>query len=104
MEYHLNERVKELCRREGLQLKDLALKIGIAPESLSRAINGNPQLSTIKSIAEGLGVGIPDLFTSKKDTQLNAIIVFNGKAYTAQCLSDLKLCINEIEAESKKHY
>ena len=52
MEYNLSNRVKELCRQRGIQLKDLAQKMGIAPESLSRAINGNPQLSTIKSIAE----------------------------------------------------
>ncbi len=47
MEYNLSNRVKELCRQRGIQLKDLAKGMGIAPESLSRAINGNPQLSTI---------------------------------------------------------
>lgn len=34
----------------------------IAPESLSRAINGNPQLSTIQSIASNLNVEVADLF------------------------------------------
>ena len=42
MEYNLSNRVKELCRQRGIQLKDLAKEMGIAPESLSRAINGNP--------------------------------------------------------------
>ena len=52
MEYNLSSKVKELCRQRGIQLKDLAQKMGIAPESLSRAINGNPQLSTIKNLSE----------------------------------------------------
>jgi len=99
MEYNLCSRVKELCRQRGIQLKDLAQKMGIAPESLSRAINGNPQLSTIKSIAENLEIPISELFTIKEQIPLNAIIVCKNKTYTAQSLSELKLYVNEIENE-----
>ncbi|WP_295311120.1 helix-turn-helix domain-containing protein [Xylanibacter rarus] len=99
MEYNLSSRVKELCRQRGIQLKDLAQKMGIAPESLSRAINGNPQLSTIKSIAENLEIPISELFTIKEQIPLNAIIVCKNKTYTAQSLSELKLYVNEIENE-----
>ena len=99
MEYNLSNRVKELCSRRGIQLKDLAQKMGIAPESLSRAINGNPQLSTIKSIAENLEIPISELFTIKEQIPLNAIIVCKNKTYTAQSLSELKLYVNEIENE-----
>lgn len=99
MEYHLSSKVKELCRQRGIQLKDLAQKMGIAPESLSRAINGNPQLSTIKSIAENLEIPISELFTIKEQIPLNAIIVCKNKTYTAQSLSELKLYVNEIENE-----
>lgn len=99
MEYNLSSRVKELCRQRGIQLKDLAQKMGIAPESLSRAINGNPQLSTITSIADNLGVSISELFVVKEQIPLNAIIVCRDKTYTAQTLSELKLLVNEIERE-----
>lgn len=99
MEYNLSNRVKELCRQRGIQLKDLAQKMGIAPESLSRAIKGNPQLSTIKSIAENLEIPISELFTIKEQIPLNAIIVCKNKTYTAQSLSELKLYMNEIENE-----
>ena len=95
MECSLNNRVKELCRQRGMQLKDLASKMGIAPESLSRAINGNPQLSTITSI--NLGISISELFAVKEQIPLNAIIVCRDKTYTAQTLSELKLLVNEIE-------
>ena len=99
MECNLSNRVKELCHQRGIQLKDLAQKMSIAPESLSRAINGNPQLSTIKSIAENLEIPISELFTIKEQIPLNAIIVCKNKTYTAQSLSELKLYVNEIENE-----
>ena len=99
MKYNLSNRVKELCSQRGMQLKDLASKMGIAPESLSRAINGNPQLSTITSIADNLGISISELFAVKEQIPLNAIIVCRDKTYTAQTLSELKLLVNEIERE-----
>lgn len=99
MEYNLSNRVKELCSQRGIQLKDLAKAMGIAPESLSRAINGNPQLSTITCIADNLGISISELFAVKEQIPLNAIIVCRDKTYTAQTLSELKLLVNEIERE-----
>lgn len=99
MEYNLSNRVKELCRQRGIQLKELAKGMGIVPESLSRAINGNPQLSTIKSIADNLGISISELFAVKEQIPLNAIIVYRDKTYIAQTLSELKLYVNEIGRE-----
>lgn len=96
MEYNLSNRVKELCSRRGIQLKDLAQKMGIAPESLSRAINGNPQLSTIKSIAANLDISVSDLFVLREQVPLNAIIVCKGQSYAAQNLSELKQIVEEI--------
>lgn len=97
MEYNLSNRVKELCRQRGIQLKELAQKIGVAPESLSRAINGNPQLSTISSIAKNLDVSIAELFSEKKSLPLNGIIVYQDKVFVAQNLHELKMIVTEIE-------
>ena len=52
MKVNLSATVKDLCRMQGITLKDLAHKIGIAPESLSRTLNGNPQLSTLEVSAK----------------------------------------------------
>ncbi len=62
MSSELSTRVKYICTKQGKQLKDLAELMGIKPESLSRALNGNPQMSTIQSIAKALKVNIADLF------------------------------------------
>ena len=77
--------------------------MGVAPESLSRAINGNPQLSTISSIAANLEVSISELFSVKEQVPLNAIIICRDKTYVAQTISELKLLVNEIERECANH-
>lgn len=62
----------------------------IAPESLSRAINGNPQLSTIQSIAKNLNVEFATLFNSRLDqTDLTAIVVFRGKTQVTDNIDSL---------------
>ena len=44
MSKELANRVKEICADKGIQLKDLASIMNVKPESLSRTLNGNPQL------------------------------------------------------------
>lgn len=61
-------RVKEILKEKGLTQKDLADKMGVAEISLSRSINGNPNLSTLQKIADALGVKIEELFAPKGDT------------------------------------
>lgn len=63
---NLDNNIKRICKDKGIQLKDLASKMNISPESLSRALHGNPRLSTITSIANALDVNISELFTPKE--------------------------------------
>lgn len=55
----LANRVKEICADKGIQLKELAAIMDVKPESLSRTLNGNPQLSSLENIAKALNVGEP---------------------------------------------
>ena len=89
MNENISHKVKELCRDKGVTIKELAEKMDIAPESLSRAINGNPQLSTIRKIAEALGVSVTDLFDRSED-ELLAIVVCAGVTHTATTKAELK--------------
>lgn len=69
----------------------------IAPESLSRAINGNPQLSTIQAIAKNLNVEVADLFKISQDqSDLTAIVVFRGKTLVTDNINSLIDFANEI--------
>ena len=55
-------RVKEILKERGMKMYELAEKMEIAPESLTRALQRNPQYSTLKTIADTLGVSVRDLF------------------------------------------
>ncbi|WP_288290087.1 helix-turn-helix domain-containing protein [uncultured Alistipes sp.] len=55
-------RVKELCKEKGLQMQELADKLGITRITLTRNISGNPTISTLENIAAALGVPVPELF------------------------------------------
>ena len=94
MKVNLSAKVKNLCSSQNMTLKDLANKMEIAPESLSRALNGNPQLSTLESIAKKLGVNLSDLFASSPTISLHSIIVHDNTTYIAD---DLNSLINNVK-------
>lgn len=90
MENNLNKVVRELCRAQGITMKELASRMEIAPESLSRAINGNPTLSTLNNIADKLNVNVAQLFdTSFSSSDLLAIILFRGKTHVINSPKEL---------------
>lgn len=99
MSKELANRVKEICVEKGLQMKELAAIMNVKPESLSRTLNGNPQLSSLENIAKALSVGVADLFSDKTEScvisssttpnTLHSIIVYKDKTYIADNLNDL---------------
>lgn len=95
MDKTLSNQVKTLSQERGMTLKELAEKMGIKPESLSRALNGNPQLSTLENIANALGVGVAELLTGGRSYELltsdfTAIVVKNGRTMLFHSESDLR--------------
>ena len=62
----MNLRVKDVCKSKGVSVTDLAARMGIAQESLSRAINGNPTFQTLERIAGALGVSVSELIDEPK--------------------------------------
>lgn len=95
MSDNISHKVKELCCERGITIKQLAEKMKIAPESLSRAINGNPQLSTIRKISEALDVSISDLF-DRSEAELLAIVVCDGITHTASTKEELKRIVDAL--------
>ena len=90
MENNISKAVRFQCRKQGITMRQLAEKMKIAPESLSRAINGNPQLSTIQSIASNLNVEVADLFNNSLDqTDLTAIVVWRRKTLVTDDINSL---------------
>ena len=100
MAKELSQRVKELCSERGIQLKDLAERMSVKPESLSRAINGNPHLSTLENIANALKVGVAELLNSGRShepltSDFTAMVVNYGKTYLVHTKRDLFRWLDE---------
>jgi len=89
----MNLRVKEICKTKGITIGDLAEKMQMARESLSRAINGNPTLDTLEKIAQALDVPISSLFDV--ESELYGLLQFRGKTYRIDSNQALQTFLND---------
>lgn len=103
MEINLSQRVKDLCRDKGITMKELAKKMKIAPESLSRAINGNPQLSTLKSVADSLNVSTSDLFMKRSQSEFMAVVEYQGIFKRFDDIEELWRYVDSIKKHRQDH-
>lgn len=69
----MNYRIKELLKDRNLNISELAEKINVQRESLSRIVNGaSTSADTLQRIASALNVHISELF--EKDTPTDNIV------------------------------
>ena len=90
-------RIKEIAKQQGSSLGELSEKLGIARESLSRAINGNPTLDTLVKIADALNVHITELF--EKDP-ISGIIVINEVTHRLETFDQLARLCEDLRPQS----
>jgi transcriptional regulator with XRE-family HTH domain len=94
----MNLRVKEICKEKGLTVQDLADKMEMKRESLSRAINGNPTFETLEKIANALGVDITELFAPSSSGGIIGVIRIGDTNYNINSVSDLARLLDRIES------
>ena len=63
-------RIAEILKSKGMTQTDLAEKIGISRVGLSKAINGNTTITTLRKIAAALSVSVPELFAPPPTTTI----------------------------------
>ena len=92
-------RVKELLAERKILMKDFADMIGIKRETLTRSLKGNPQYSTLKAIADGLDVSVPELFkTHKTAPVIDGFVSVNGNApIHIGSVDDLKKIVTDLQ-------
>ncbi len=97
-------RVKELLAERKILMKDFADMIGIKRETLTRSLKGNPQYSTLKAIADGLNVSVPELFKTQEATpSINGFMSVNGAAPVhVGSVADLKKLVADLEKVNTK--
>lgn len=88
----LAENVRRLCKEQNKQMKDLASDMGIDPASLTRALNGNARLDTVRKIATALDVSMKSLFEPLDDVE--GFIRIRGKVYQFNNKVELERLLN----------
>lgn len=73
-------RITEILKGRRMTQTDLADRIGISRVGLSKAINGNTTIATLRKIATALDVSVSELFEKKGD--FVAFIRRQGKTHT----------------------
>ncbi|MDH6304606.1 transcriptional regulator with XRE-family HTH domain [Parabacteroides sp. PF5-5] len=91
-------RIKEIAKIKGITIGEIADRMDIKRESLSRAINGKPNLETLEKIASALNVELWELFTdSTSKDELTALINHKGEFYKANTLEELEKIVKKIK-------
>lgn len=60
--------IKKTIKGYGLEVREVARRMGITPTGLSQHINGNPSVEVLGRIAAAIGCDISDLFDRPNDT------------------------------------
>ena len=92
----ISHRIKTILNKKGMTQVDLALKLGIGPNTLSRTINGNPTLKSITDIANALDVDVVDLFTSNNP---KGFVEYKGTLHRITKKEDLETLLNNVNNE-----
>jgi len=77
---NVEENLREICRRKGLRLSDLAERMGVGQSNLISSVKGNPKLSTLQDIAGGLNISITELLTLRP-AMAEGIVILGGQTY-----------------------
>ena len=65
--------IKNIAREKGMTMEQVAAKMGISKGGLSKALNGNPTLKTLRAVAEVLQVPITAFFTDEDEDTRTSI-------------------------------
>ena len=61
----MHSRIKEVIKKQGTTVQELAEKMGISRVGLSQHINGNPSVEVLERIATALDVPLWQLFAGR---------------------------------------
>lgn len=98
-------RVKELCKEKGISLRELATRMEVAPEALTRAISpgSNPTLNTLLNAAKALKVNIDELFVgSEEKVPINGFVEVDGTIVKVKSVDDIQKILKLISSVNQE--
>ncbi len=99
---NFNENLKNARERRGMSQKDVAEEIGVAKSTYSLYESGNrePNVQTIKKIADVLNVSADDLL-GLNDESVTIAAHFDGDEYTEDELDEIKAFAEFVKSKRK---
>jgi transcriptional regulator with XRE-family HTH domain len=91
--------VKNICKQQGITLKQLAERMDVSPEAVTRMLseNGNPTLSSLLNIAKALNVEVFELFDEfNEDMMVRGYLEVGDKTYRINNFKDLQTIYNKL--------
>lgn len=94
--------VKKICKQQGITLKQLAERMDVSPEAVTRILsdNGNPTLSTLVNIAKALNVEVFELFDNfSEDMRVRGYLEVGDKTHRINNFRDLQTIYNKLKSQ-----
>lgn len=77
---NIEENLREICRRKGLRLSDVADRMGSGQSNLISSVKGNPSLAKLDEIANALQVSVSELLTMRPE-KATGVAIIDGQVY-----------------------
>lgn len=77
---NVEENLREICRRKGLRLSDVADRMGSGQSNLISSVKGNPSLAKLDEIANALQVSVSELLTMRPE-KATGVAIIGGQVY-----------------------
>lgn len=77
---NIEQNLREICRRKGLRLSDVADRVGAGQSNLINSVKGNPKLSTLQDIADALNISVSELLTMRPNSA-EGLVIIDGQTY-----------------------
>ena len=102
----LKERIKDLCKKNGISMNQLEKTLGFGIGYISKLGNTTPNAKKIKQIADYFRVSVDYLMTGKEPTESKysaEMAMLVGKLRKDKAMSDALLKYFELPEDKKKH-
>lgn len=96
-------RIKEILKEKNMTVQELADKMNVSRQALSRQINGKLLVETAQNIADALEVPLWQLFEGSQEqsvsssSELVALIRNRGQLYQASTIEELESLIEQLK-------
>lgn len=78
--HNIEQNLREICKRKGLKLSDIAERMGVGQSNLITSLKGNPTISKLEDVAEALQVSVSELLTMHRDSAVGFVAI-SGQVY-----------------------